>query len=225
MSKDLSYQLPLFLDYSAQIDRSYDEFVEHKADRIFLTRGLTLVYGLQAGGKTQFIKAVLKEAKLRKLTTYFVETNVPYDHSAFEKAGLYNFVCLDNLNEVCGISEWELSLFHLINFMEDTKKKLVLGTSVAPDNLEVNLADLGSRLRSADRVYLGPFDDEARIDFMRRIAKLRGLEISSDVGKFILRRSKRDMQEIEALVEKLEAETMKQHRKLSIPFVKEILRI
>ena len=33
------------------------------------------------------------------------------------------------------------------------------------------------------------------------------------------------MKEIEAVVEKLETETMKQHRKVSIPFVKEILKI
>ena len=87
------------------------------------------------------------------------------------------------------------------------------------------MADLGSRLRAGDRVYLGPFDDKARLDFMRRAAKLRGFEISFDVGRFILNRSKRDMREIEALVEKLESETMRQHRKVSIPFVKEVLRI
>ena len=93
------------------------------------------------------------------------------------------------------------------------------------DTLKTKLEDLGSRLRAADRVYLGPFDDEARIDFMRRIAKLRGFEISFEVGRFILSRSKRDLREIEVLVKKLESETMKQHRKVSIPFAKEILRI
>ena len=225
MSKDFPHQLPLFLDYSAQVDDEFNEFVGNQADRILLSRGLTLVCGLRSRAKTQFIKALLKEARLRKLTTCFIKTNISHNRFVFEKAGACDLVCIDNLNKVCGISEWELSLFHLINFMEDTKKKLILGTSVPPDNLELNLADLGSRLRAGDRVYLGPFDDKARLDFMRRTAKLRGFEISFDVGRFILNRSKRDMQEIEALVEKLEIETMKQHRKVSIPFAKEVLRI
>ena len=225
MNKDFFHQLPLFLDYSAQVDDEFNEFVGKQADRIFLNRGLTLVCGLRSSVKTQFIRAFLKEARLRQLTTCFLETSASHDRFAFEKAGTCDLVCLDNLNEVCGSSEWELSLFHLINFMEDTNKKLIFGSSVLPDNLKLNLADLGSRLRAADRVYLGPFDDEARLDFMRRTAKLKGFEISLDVGRFILNRSKRDMQGIEALVEKLESETMKQNRKVSIPFVKKILRI
>ena len=224
MSKEFAQQLPLVLDYSAQAD-DYDEFIGRQANRILLSRGLTLVCGSRSTGKTHFMKALIKEAGLRHLTTFFLETNDAHDHSCCEKAGECNLVFLDNLNEVCGMPEWELSLFHLINFMEDTKNKLVFSTSVTPDKLDVNLADLGSRLRAADRVYLGPFDDEARIDFMRRIAKLRGFEISFDVGRFILRRSKRDMKEIVAVVEKLESETMRHRRKVSIPFVKEILRI
>ena len=183
------------------------------------------VCGLRSSAKTQFIKALFSEARRRELTTCFIETNISHNRFAFGEAGTFDLVCIDNLSEVCGIPEWELSLFHLINFMEDTKKKLIFGTSVPPDNLKLNLADLDSRVRAGDRVYLGPFDDSARLDFMRRTAKLRGFEISFDVGRFILNRSKRDMQEIEALVEKLEVETMKQHRKVSIPFVKEILRI
>ena len=214
MSKDFSHQLPLFLDYSAQVEDEFNEFVENQADRILLNKGLTLVCGLRSSAKTQFIKALLKEARFKELKTCFIETNISHNPFAFEKAGTSDLVCIDNLSEVCGISEWELSLFHLINLMEDTKKKLILGTSVPPDNLKVNLADLGSRLRAGDRVYLGPFDDKARLDFMRRAAKLRGFEISFDVGRFILNRSKRDMREIEALVEKLESETMRQHRKV-----------
>ena len=224
MSKDFFGQLPLILDYSAHAD-DYDEFIAGQANRILPRKGLTLVCGSRSTGKTHFIKALLQEAGLRNLTTYFLKTNVVYDHSYLQKAWDYDLVCLDNLNKVCGMPEWELSLFHLINLMEDKKKKLILGTSDPPDNLELNLADLGSRLRAGDRVYLGPFDDKARLDFMRRTAKLRGFEISFEVGRFILNRSKRDMEEIEALVEKLESETMKQHRKVSIPFVKEVLRI
>ena len=224
MSKEFFGQLPLILDYSAQAD-DYDEFIAGQANRILPRRGLTLVCGSRFTGKTHFIKALLQEAELRNLTTYFLKTSVVYDHSYLQKAWGYDLVCLDNLNKVCGMPEWELSLFDLINFMEDTKRKLVFGTSVPPDKLNVKLPDLASRLRAANRVYCGPFDDEARIDFMRRIAKLRGFEISFEVCKFILSRSRRDMKEIEAVVEKLESETMRQHRKVSIPFVKEILRI
>ena len=223
MSTDSSDQLPLFLDYSSQLD--IEEFIGCQSDRIFLSSGLTLVCGPQSSGKTQFLKTVLQEAKRRKFTTFFLEGNRSYDDSSFERAKEQRLVCLDNLHEVCGVPEWELSLFHLVNYMQDAKKKVVFSTSISPDTLKTKLEDLGSRLRAADRVYLGPFDDEARIDFMRRIAKLRGFEISFEVGRFILSRSKRDLREIEALVKKLESETMKQHRKVSIPFAKEILRI
>ena len=158
MSKDFAHQLPLVLDYSAQED-DYDEFIVKQANRILLGKGLTLVCGSRSAGKIRFMKALLKEAGLRNLATYSLEADDAHDHSYFEEAGGCNLVCLDNLKKVCGKPDWELSLFHLINFMEDTKKKLVFGTSVPPDKLEVNLADLGSRLRAADRVYLGPFND------------------------------------------------------------------
>ena len=108
MSKDFFHQLPLFLDYSAQVDDEFNEFVGNQADRILLSRGLSLICGLRSSAKTQFIKALFKEARLRELTTCFIETNIFHNRSAFEKAGTFDLVCIDNFNEVCGIPEWEL---------------------------------------------------------------------------------------------------------------------
>ena len=57
LSKDFFHQLPLFLDYSAQVEDEFNEFVENQADRILLNRGLTLVCGLRSSAKNSIYKS------------------------------------------------------------------------------------------------------------------------------------------------------------------------
>ncbi|WP_455365563.1 HdaA/DnaA family protein [Kaarinaea lacus] len=50
---------------------------------------------------------------------------------------------------------------------------------------------------------------------------MRGLELSDDVGQFLLRRYSRDLVELFALLERLDHASLSEQRRLTIPFLRE----
>ena len=56
-------------------------------------------------------------------------------------------------------------------------------------------------------------------------AKLRGFELSKEVGRFILKRLDRQMRTLFDMLDRLDHASIVAQRKLTIPFVKDILRL
>ena len=54
-------------------------------------------------------------------------------------------------------------------------------------------------------------------------AKGRGMEMSDEVAKFILSRAPRDTNDLFHLLDHLDDASLQQQRKLTIPFVKDVL--
>lgn len=60
---------------------------------------------------------------------------------------------------------------------------------------------------------------------MRLRARLRGFELPENVSRFLLKRLKRDMRTLSTTLDQLDHASICTHRKLTIPFVKEILKL
>ncbi len=56
-------------------------------------------------------------------------------------------------------------------------------------------------------------------------AKLRGFELPEDVGRFVLKRLDREMQTLFKTLDELDRASIVAQRKLTIPFVKDILEL
>ncbi|WP_412459563.1 HdaA/DnaA family protein, partial [Aeromonas caviae] len=56
-------------------------------------------------------------------------------------------------------------------------------------------------------------------------AELRGFKLPIDVGRFLLNRLSRDMRTLLATLNRLDNASFRAKRKLTIPFVKEILEL
>ena len=68
-------------------------------------------------------------------------------------------------------------------------------------------------------------DDKEKVGMLMRRASNRGFTLNDEVARFILDRSPRDMHHLIELLGKLEMETLRQQRKLTIPFVKKTLQL
>ena len=55
-------------------------------------------------------------------------------------------------------------------------------------------------------------------------ARHRGLDLPADTARFMLNRSRRDMASLYQLLDKLDLEALRAKRRLTIPFVSEVLR-
>ena len=68
-------------------------------------------------------------------------------------------------------------------------------------------------------------DDQEKLRVLERRAASRGFALNEEIAKFILDRSPRDMHHLIELLGKLEVETLRQQKKLTIPFVKKTLQL
>jgi DnaA family protein len=68
-----------------------------------------------------------------------------------------------------------------------------------------------------------PLDEAGRVQALKLRARHRGLELPDDTARFLLSRSRRDMTSLYRLLDKLDAEALIAQRRLTIPFVRDVL--
>ena len=134
-----------------------------------------------------------------------------------------SLVCIDDVQVIAGNDAWEEALFHLYNRVHEAKKTLLVAGNVVPNALQIKLPDLLSRLSWGPVFHLQKLSDDEKIQALRLRAEGRGFELPGEVAQFLLRRSPRDMTSLFALLDKLDEASLAQHRKLTIPFVRDLI--
>lgn len=134
-----------------------------------------------------------------------------------------DLVAIDDLEYVVGRKRWEEALFHAFNRLRDAGKMLIIASSAPPRQLEVALADLASRLTWGVTFHLHSLDDVERLEALKLRAKVRGMQLPDDVGRYILHRGPRELGDLCRALETLDQASLSAKRKLTIPFVKSAL--
>jgi DnaA family protein len=89
----------------------------------------------------------------------------------------------------------------------------------------VVLPDLQSRLARLPVFQVQALGDDERVAALQLRAQHRGLDLPDDTARYLLKRSRRDMASLYALLDKLDLEALRAQRRLTIPFVKGVLEI
>lgn len=132
-------------------------------------------------------------------------------------------ICLDNINAVLGQRPWEEAIFHLYNRVLASGAKLIISSDVVPSQLSCMMPDLRSRLSQGLILQVHGLNDEQKLAVLQLRAKRRGLELSDEVGSFLLRHYPRNMASLFDALVKLDRASLIMQRKLTIPFVKSVL--
>lgn len=185
-----------------------------------------LIWGAPGAGLTHLLQAVCHDVHTQHKTVQYLPLRDMVGFSAFDLCeGLeeFEYVCLDDIDHVCGLREWEQALFHLYNQLRDAGHALLIASHTSPPALPVLLADLKSRLLGSVRYHVTSLPDEGKQNALMMRARARGMEMPVDVAQFILNRTSRDTAELFDLLDRLDDESMQRKRKLTIPFVKDVL--
>lgn len=132
-------------------------------------------------------------------------------------------VCLDDLEAVSGLPAWEESLFHLFNRLQLRNGSLLVAARQPPAGLGIALPDLLSRLQSLPVFALAAPDDAGLAEVLMLRARARGLQMEPEVARYIVQRAARDLPCLLGLLEELDRRSLAAARRLSIPFVREVL--
>jgi len=164
---------------------------------------------LDAGGKTVFY---LSLSAWRELT--------PEVLLGLEQVAV---LCLDDIDEVAGIPEWEEALFHLYNRMAARQTPLLVAAHSSPQYTRFALKDLHSRLQSAAVFQLHPLDDEHKMAALQMRAAHLGFELSEEVAGYLVRRCERSMSALIAVLHELDRHSLETQRKVTIPLLKALM--
>ncbi|WP_261844731.1 DnaA regulatory inactivator Hda [Aliamphritea ceti] len=134
-----------------------------------------------------------------------------------------DLVCLDNLQAIAGNREWEEALFHFFNRIRSENNFLVVAADRAPRQLGIKLPDLASRFTWGMVFQVQGLDDDGKVIALQVRAQSRGFELSEEVARFLIHRASRSMQDLFDLLDQLDNASLSAQRKVTIPFVKQVL--
>lgn len=137
--------------------------------------------------------------------------------------GSLALVCLDDIDTICGDQDWERAVFQLYNSLQETDTQLLVSADSAPQHLSVSLADLQSRLQSGLVFQLATVTDPEKSAILQLRARNRGMELAPQIADYIVQRADRNLNALMAVLDKLDQETLKRGRRLTIPLIKDVL--
>ncbi|KRW59661.1 DnaA regulatory inactivator Hda [Pseudomonas sp. TTU2014-080ASC] len=189
------------------------------------TESLIYLWGASGVGRSHLLQAAcLRFDQFGEPAVYLpLGLVAQYGTALLDNLEQFELVCLDDLDAVAGDKVWEEALFHLFNRLRDSGRRLLLSANAPPRELPIKLPDLKSRLTLALVFQLQQLSDEDKLRALQLRASRRGLQLSDEVGRFILTRGERSMSSLFDLLECLDQASLQAQRKLTIPFLKETL--
>jgi len=175
-------------------------------------------------GKTHLLQAVCAGAGHGRRAGYLplreLRSHGPEALSGWETT---ECLCIDDVDAVLGARDWEQALFRLHNELDERGATLLFSAPAPPQALRFTLPDLASRCAHALLLTLAPLDEDDRCRALQRHAAARGLELPDDSAQYLLRRVPRDLGFLCALLDTLDLAALEAQRRLTIPFVREVL--
>ncbi|MDD5265633.1 MAG: DnaA regulatory inactivator Hda [Methylococcales bacterium] len=228
----LTRQLPLHFEFRA--NQTFEDFFPGSNPEVInhLKKSIEgngerqiFLWGQSGQGKSHLLQACCHQAQSQQLSSFY------FVFSAFELpdpamlSGLdkLDIICFDNIQHIAGNPAWEQAFFNFFNLHRDQGHTLILSASCPPNKIDIQLPDLKTRLNWGLTLKIQPLSDEERITALIFKAGQMGFEISPQVGRFLLTHYDRDLSSLWVLLKKLDRASLAAKRKLTLPFLKQIL--
>ena len=181
------------------------------------------LWGAASSGKTHLLQAVCERAGDE--AAYLPLNDLqPVGPSMLTGMSDRAFVCLDDVDAVAADADWQRALFTLFEAATAAGSKIVATAKGPQRQLPFSLADLASRFSLLPAFRIRALDDDGRVRALVLRARHRGLELPEETARFLATRARRDMASLHALLDRLDERALAAQRKLTIPFVRDVLR-
>lgn len=228
----MAEQLPLHFEFRANqtfndfFPGTNQEIVTHLQQCIAgVGEQQVFLWGKSGQGKTHLLQACCHQAQNQNLSSFYfdlADAMLP-DPSMLNGLDQYDAVCFDNIEHIAGNEAWELAFFNFFNMSRDSGHKLIVSASSAPGDIAIQLPDLKTRLNWGLTLKIQALADNDRIAALIFKADQMGFEIAPQAGRFLLTHYDRDPASLWALLKKLDKASLAAKRKLTLPFLKQIL--
>ena len=233
MNKPLQLSLEVKLDDQATFDNFYAPRgpPQHLATFVLQDDGQKYAYlvGAEGSGLSHLLQAACQKTALgHNSGAVYMPLAEMQDYppeQVLDNLESASLLCLDDLQSVVHKQQWQEPLFNLFNRCMDAGTKLVIAAHAMPDDLDLDLDDLLSRLKSGVLLQMLAYKDADQRRLLQHRANRRGLYLSDDVALFLLNRLPRNSHQLMDALEKLDGASMQEQRRLTTPFVKSVLQL
>ncbi|MCE7526660.1 DnaA regulatory inactivator Hda [Polynucleobacter sp. IMCC 30228] len=187
-------------------------------------------WGALGSGRTHLLSALNNAADLLNLRHFSLQANEPVSWVNLEEklphllsqeqAIIITVDDVDQLDE-----RLSAALFRILNLVHGSRNLYIfMAGNSAPAGLQLR-EDLRTRLAWGLVFQVQPLSDEEKMQALQQAAAERGLNLSPEVIPWLLQRFYRDMPNLMALLDALDAYSLEMKRAVTLPLVRELLQI
>jgi len=234
----LSVQLPddeTFISFQSEINQRVIDLLKNFIHPIDQNEVITMsesingfyLFGIAGVGKSHLLHACCAWAHEYNKTSVCLSFSELQHLSVDILEGLENIdlICLDDIQLIVDQHQWQQAVFDLFNRVMEQGKKLIITGNKSVNDLQLSLPDLRSRLSWGLVEQVKPLSDDEKSVALQFRASQRGLLLNDDVARYLLTRLSRDMKTLVQALDKLDKASIREQRKITIPFIKQILLI
>lgn len=222
----LNLQLDQYLSFSNFIPGANTELVHHLQQLVNSEQQQQIyIFANHGSGKTHLLTALCQLAASSERSMFYIDLAKPESlmPEILQSLEHYFLLCVDNLQGIAGLPEWEEAFFGLFNRKRDSQGSLVITADRRFDKLPIELADVRSRLSWGVSYQLQALSDEQKQQALFIHAKERGMHLSSEVLNYIFKHYSREMPNLMQLLEQLDKRSLAEQRRITVPFLKQVL--
>lgn len=175
------------------------------------------LWGESGSGKSHLLKACVSAVKGNNLNAIYSCGNVP-EIGMDVAVGL---VAVDDVEQIEDAAQIEL--FNLYNQIRESGGMLLVSGKEAALHLKLR-DDLRTRLGWGLVYQVQGLSDDEKALALTQHAQAKGYPLSQEVTQYLLRHGRRDLPSLLALLDALDAHSLRLHRAPSVPLLKEILK-
>ncbi len=212
-------------DFSAarEIEQQLQAFARQPAGQVMLLQGAS------GSGKSHLLQATAQLALQEGwqvgilMASELLAMGEEVDAQVFDGFEQFDVICIDDVDQLARLPSWSEALFHLYNACQQLERALLMTSRLTPRNLHCPLADLRSRLQLALVMPLQALAEAEQVQQLLQRAHQLGLVLNNDVANYICLHSQRNLKDIMATLAVLDSASWQAKRRLTIPFVKQIM--
>jgi len=175
------------------------------------------VWGEVGSGKSHLLQASVNAARDLLLDAVYAQGSV----SSRVTYSDITVVAVDDVEQLDDAAQIEL--FDVYNQMRDSGAMLLVSGNASPPHLALR-DDLRTRLGWGLVYQVHELSDEEKEHALAQHARSLGMVLPPEVTQYLLRHGRRDLPTLMAVLESLDAHTLRLHRPPTIPLLKEVLQ-
>lgn len=220
-------QLPLQLKFTESA--GFSDFMGHQDVVSSLQNYRDLpsfcyLWGTASAGKSHLLSAYSRHRQQQDEAGAVFSAEVMLDTDISElMQPQWSFMVIDDIHIVAGDPLGERHLFNLFNNCRAAQVPLLVAAQISPRHPDWQLPDLRSRLQSGLTLELTVLKGQQALHLFKRQFKDHGIPADDNVLKYIAGHHATDYASLNDLLQKLSALSLRDKRKITVPYVKHVM--